>query len=92
MCKKLSECDSLKWMNKQGDRFGQSRVEIESKLKNANCGNENGEMKVQCPETQIIGLFNISKLSFFKYNLVFINVGSVRLLGFAVINLESAKY
>jgi len=43
----------------EGERFGQSRVEIESKLKNANCGEENGEMKVQCPETHIIGLFNI---------------------------------
>jgi hypothetical protein len=60
-CKNLSECDPLKWLNENGERFGQSRVEIESKLKNANCGKDEeeeiGEIKVQCPENQTIGLF-----------------------------------
>ena len=54
-CTKLSQCDPLNWLNEHGEKFGQSRDEIEFKLKNAKCGEENGEVKVLCPKTEIIG-------------------------------------
>ena len=95
VCKKLSDCDPLKWLNENGERFGQSRVEIESKLKNAKCGKDEEEeiveIKVQCPENQTIGLcFNNFKSSFCGYNLEFIGLGSVKLSGFANLLLVSA--